>query len=221
MDERSFPYLIGYEPPREGPLARYLSLIPVGEATQWLEVNLPKDYASTNNLWILDPFGTSPYLPIEIAQAGYRVLVTANNPIVRFLLQLYVKPPKKDDLTVALANLASLRRGDDRLEPYIQSLYKTRCNHCGSSVIADGFIWERGAEHEPPQILSKIYRCPSCHADGEFPVTAEDISALEQYNRMGPFQSRAIERIISYQDPVRSQVEKLFRFIFHEPFMRL
>jgi hypothetical protein len=38
--------------------------------------------------WLLDPFGFAPQLAIEAARSGYRVLVTANNPITRFLLEM-------------------------------------------------------------------------------------------------------------------------------------
>ena len=45
--------------------------------------------------WVLDPFGFSPRLALEAARAGYRVLVTVNNPITRFLLEMSARPPLK------------------------------------------------------------------------------------------------------------------------------
>jgi hypothetical protein len=208
MNVSSLPYLPGSFPPRQGPLSRYLPSIPEGEATSWLEQHLPQKYASAHNLWVLDPFGASPYLPVEIARAGYQVLVTANNPIIRFLIELAANPPSRDDFTLALADLASIRRGEDRLEPYIQSLYSTQCNYCAARITAKGFVWERGTERESPRLISKIYDCPNCMKEGEFPVTQEDIAALEQFAHLGLYQSRALERVVSYEDPVRSHVEE-------------
>ena len=41
---------------------------------------------------ILDPFGASPRLVLEAAQSGRTVLVAANNPVTRFVLQHTLQP---------------------------------------------------------------------------------------------------------------------------------
>ena len=78
------------------PLARYLPRLPEKAAVAWLENNIPK------GSWVIDPFGASPQLAIEIAQAGYRLMVAVNNPIGRFLLEMAASPPSKDEMQAAL-----------------------------------------------------------------------------------------------------------------------
>jgi hypothetical protein len=92
------PYHPGRPTAQTSPLARYLPPVPGGVLTAWLaEQHLPP------NSWLLDPFGSSPGLPVEAARAGYRVLVAGNNPVARFLLELAACPPTEADLTAALA----------------------------------------------------------------------------------------------------------------------
>ena len=96
--------------------------------------------------WLLDPFGFSPWLPVEAARAGYRVLVTVNNPVTRFLLELQADPPAESDFKAALAELAASKRGDERLETHLQSLYITRCAQCGREIQASEFLWKAGED---------------------------------------------------------------------------
>ena len=101
------------------PLSRYLPLVAESIAPVWLEENLPP------GSWILDPFGMAPRLTCEMARAGYRVLVVSNNPIIRFLHELAANPPSGGELQSTLADVSISPRGDQRLEPYIRSLYQT------------------------------------------------------------------------------------------------
>jgi hypothetical protein len=208
MTTRSVPYLPGTSPPSQGPLSRYLPPIPQDVASEWLELNFPLDENRLKQSWILDPFAASPHIPVEMARLGYRVLVTANNPIIRHLIELTAHPPTMDELNHAIADIASLRLGDKRLEPYFQSLFATHCLSCGATVIANGFIWERGSEREPTQPILKSYHCSSCHIEGEFPVTQKDIEQLDQFTHEGISQSLALERITDLNDPDRSHVEE-------------
>ncbi|MBE9524600.1 MAG: hypothetical protein IMY76_05840, partial [Chloroflexi bacterium] len=92
------PYYPGLTPSKPEPLGRYLPPIPEGVATNWLRAHFPHPNAGKNlqkgdsHAWVLDPFGTSPRLAVEIARAGYRVLVAANNPVNRFLMELEADP---------------------------------------------------------------------------------------------------------------------------------
>lgn len=97
----SQPYIPGASPARPGPLERFLPPIEEGVAAAWLS------NTAAAGSWILDPFGISPRLPLEAARAGYRLLVTANNPITRFLIEMAVNPPSQSDFNGALAELAS------------------------------------------------------------------------------------------------------------------
>ena len=79
---------------------------------------------------LLDPFGFSPRLVLEAARSGYRVLVTVNNPITRFLLEMSANPPTESDFKAALADLAVVKKGEERLAAHLQSLYFTTCEKC-------------------------------------------------------------------------------------------
>lgn len=77
----NIPYISGIAPPPELPLGRFLPPIPAGMASAWSRQNLnPGD-------WILEPFGYNPLVVIEMAAAGFPVLVCVNNPIHAFLLK--------------------------------------------------------------------------------------------------------------------------------------
>ena len=191
-------YIPGKPFPHPEPLARYLPPLPKGIAPDWLQAHFrPGD-------WLLDPFGTSPRLAIEAAQAGYRILVFTYNPIIRFLLELLASPPPESVLQAALASLSASLRGDQRLEPYIQSLYETECADCGSTISADSFVLERGAAH-PSQ---RIYQCPVCNDSGERPVTQADIDRAVEFGAGGLHRARALERVAPLDDPDRVHVEE-------------
>ena len=188
-----FAYLTGTEAPAPGPLARYLPPLPEGVAPAFLA-----QHAGPGS-WVLDPFGAAPRLGIEMARYGYRVLVAVNNPVTRFLFELNADPPSVTDLRAALADLAAARKGDERLETHLQSLYLTNCTKCQRTIQADAFVWERGAKSPS----ARIYRCP-CGEAGEFPITEADqeraslMAATEGLHR-----SRALERLAGSDDPDR------------------
>src|SRR5512136_1762298 len=124
----SIPLIPGLATPSQGLLARYLPPLPDGIAETWLRGNVPA------GSWVLDPFGTSPRMAVEAARAGYRVLVTANNPVARRLFEIAASPPPEGELRAALAELAAAHKGDERIEPLIRSLYLTGCAQCGLMV---------------------------------------------------------------------------------------
>jgi len=191
-------YINGSAPAPE-PLARFLPPIPDQVAATWLRETLPE------GSWILDPFGAAPRQSIEAARAGYRVIVAANNPVARFLLETQANPPSEEDLQAALARLAGARIGEQRLEPYIQALYETECDNCDAPVFAETFIWNRG-EHMPH---ARSYHCPQCGHAGEFPVRDAD---RERARKIGAtvelHKARALERVATLDDPDRTHVEE-------------
>jgi len=180
------------------PLIRFMPPAPRGSASGWADENL------RHGSLILDPFGASPFVPVELARSGYRVIVTANNPISRFLLELNANTPSSASLQSALADLAAHRKGDTRLEPYIRSFYNTECHQCDREVEADSFIWER----ETNTLLARIYSCPSCGESGEFPVTDQDITRAASFARNPLHKARALERVAPINDPDRPHVEE-------------
>jgi hypothetical protein len=154
--------------------------------------------------WVLDPFGALPRLVVEAAWAGYRILVAANNPIARSLLEWNANPPAEDDLRAALAELASSHKGDERIEPHIKSLYTTECARCGQPVMAEYFLWERQAAAP----FAKSYHCPDCGDNGERPATPADAARAAQYSSSGLHRARALERVASINDPDRAHAEE-------------
>ncbi len=193
-----FAYLPGNEPAHPGPLARYLPPVPEGMATAFLSRHAgPGD-------WVLDPFGASPRLGIEMARSGYRLLVAVNNPVTRFLYEIGANPPRPEDLRAALADLASSRKGDERLETNIRSLYQTSCLKCQRTVAADAFVWERGGKAP----VACLYRCP-CGESGEFPASeADQARAIQLASAAALHRSRALERLAAPDDPDRQHAEE-------------
>ena len=122
----SLPYIPGLKAAEPGPLSRFLPPLEEGTVAAWLMQQSPGAGAAAGTApWLIDPFGFSPRLAVEAARAGYRVLVTVNNPITHFLLEMAANPPSEADFKAALADLAVSKKGDERLESHLQSLYLT------------------------------------------------------------------------------------------------
>ncbi len=209
-------YFYGLPITRPTPLARFLPPLPQGVVENWLHANIPNRSAGQAQPWILDPFGSTPRIAVEAARAGYRVLIAANNPIARFLLEMEASPPTEESLRAALAKLAAARRGDERLELHLRSLYLTQCDHCGTDVEASAYIWERGDEDfkekeegaSGPRPIARIYHCPNCDTGGEFPANDADIARAATYTSSGLHYARALERVAALHDPDRRHVEE-------------
>jgi hypothetical protein len=180
-------------------LERFLPRLPDGAAARWLDLNLPE-----KERWIIDPFGASPQLALEVAQAGYRVLVISNNPITRFLLKMTATPPTPEDMQAALADLATAKRGSDRMEHHIRDLYTTRCDQCNAVIDAKAYLWQRDALTP----YARIYNCPHCGNKGEFPTTDEDLEKASRLSQSGPHWARALERVAASRDPNRFHAEE-------------
>ena len=196
-------YIPGDEPAKPAPLRRYLPDIPEGVAAAFLA-----GHAGSGGLekgaWVLDPLGASPQLAVEMAAQGYRTLVAVNNPITRFLLELAAHPPSQAELRAALAELAALRKGDERLETHLQSLYMTSCSKCQRQVPAEAFVWERTTG----TMLSRIYRCP-CGESGEYPATpADQALAASLAAGDGLHRARLLERVAAPDDPDRLHAQE-------------
>jgi hypothetical protein len=190
------PYLPGSGPPPELPLGRFLPPVPQGMVAAWCRENL------NPGCRVLEPFGFNPLVSIEIALAGFPVLVTVNNPIQSFILQVLASAPQQDELVAALQDLAVCPKGDDRMEPYIRSLYQVNCADCHRQVEADAFLWRKG-ENQPYAVQVD---CPFCGARGEQAVDEEMLSAIAPLPPFRLHQARALNRITSKNDPLRPQV---------------
>jgi hypothetical protein len=195
---KGMPFITGRPVDNSGLLSRFLPPVPEGIVSKWAAENVEA------GSWILDPFGTSPEFCLELARSGYHVLISANNPIARFLLDLGANPPNEDELRSALAELASTRVAEERLEIHLQQLYRSICSQCGQPVIAQAFIWDW--ETDAP--YAKIYECRSCGESGEHPVVQSDIELAKSFSTSPLHRMRVLERITPPGDSERANVEE-------------
>ena len=197
----------GSASPEVLPLARYLPPLPPGMASAWLAENIPA------GSWLLDPLGASPALALEAARAGYRVLVASNNPILTFLLETLAGASSSADFQSALAELAMSRRGEERLEVHLRSLYQTTCDICGQRVEAQAFLWRKG-ETQP---YARLYACPKCGETGEHPVIQPDLDRLAAMGSDRMQRSRALQRVLLNDEEHRADVEEALEHYLPRP----
>ena len=205
------PYIPGSAPPPELPLGRFVPPIPEGMVTAWIHQNLETGEP------ILEPFGFNPLIPIEIAQAGHSVLVTVNNPIHAFMLQILASAPQQGELIAALQDLAVSSKGNERMEPYIRSLYFITCADCNQRIEAEAFLWRKG-EKLP---YAALVKCPHCGAKGEQSIAEETLTSLSVLPPVRLHQARALNRICSREDPLRSQVKNALNAYLARPLIVL
>jgi hypothetical protein len=207
MNHLTFPYLSGTVKEIDLPLARYLPPVASGMAPARLK-QLVKP-----GEWVLDPFGSTPILPLEAAEAGYKVLVASNNPVLSFILEILASAPSFSSLQAALSELADLRRGADRLETHLQSLYQTECAACGQTIQAQAFLWKRG-ETQP---YARLYHCPQCGDEGERPVTPRDLERLSIPGNPSLHRARAFERVNLGMESVQESIEEALNTYLSRP----
>jgi hypothetical protein len=152
---------------------------------------------------VLDPFGASPRLAVEVARTGRGILVAAANPVTRFVLERTARPAGVAAFQSALSRLAASPKDAGRLEPFVLDLYATACSQCGHDVSAEYFVWER----ERGQPVRRAYTCPNCSHVAEEPVTAADIEKAGTFESQGLARARALEQVAPADDPDRASAE--------------
>ncbi len=192
-----FPFIYSAAEANPIPLGLYLPQHRPGIVSAWL-----KNHPAPDGM-VLTPFGSSPQAILEAARSGYRVLVPAHNPIIRFLINGLANPMPRDQLNSALVQLASGYKGSQRIKPLILSLYETECPHCGGSTSASSFIWSTDQD----QPSSKICRCSVCGEETQGVTSAADLAKARQYRANSPIHARALTRVSAPDDPIRFQVE--------------
>jgi hypothetical protein len=208
----SQPYFSGFRPADSGPLARFLPALEEGVLSAWLA----RQNFSGN--WLLDPFGFSPRLALEAARSGYRVLVTANNPVARFLLEMFANPPAQSEFTAALADLGAIKKGDERLAAHLQSLYLTTCEKCEAQIHAQAFLWHKGSTTP----YARIYECKYCGDSGERLAANEDIErAVKIAATDSLHRSRAYEKVAALNNEDRVYVEEAIEHYLPRPLYAL
>jgi len=202
------PYIPGMSPADPGPLSRFIPPLEEGVISAWLP-----PHASAGS-WLLDPFGFSPRLVLEAARAGYRVLVTVNNPVTRFLLEMSANPPSEADFKAAFAELETSKKGDERLGIHLQSLYLTPCEKCGKEIQAHSFLWRKG-EDAP---YARVYECKECGDTGERIATQQDIDRAKKIAATDSLhRSRSFEKVVSLKDDDRSYAEEAIEHYLPRP----
>lgn len=213
MNEPGFlAYLEGDGIGSKIPFNRYLPQHPAGVAPEWLAQHTP------SGSWVLEPIGASPAAILEMAEAGYKVLVAANNPVVAFEMQILAQAPARAEFQSVLSELSVQKKGDERLQGHILNLYLMRCTTCGREISADYFLW-RKSEEAP---YAKYYRCPACGDEGEHLVSDSDIERLAPYRRSDPLhRARALEKIPELTRAARANLEELLKVYSPRPLYAL
>lgn len=187
-------------PAEAGPLSRFLPPLERGVVTEILD-------RERSPQLILDPFGSSPALVIEAAQAGRPVLVAVNNPVTRFVLMRQLAPLNQVDLQKALASVGDISKNGGRMEDFLLELYATTCSHCSGTVTADYFVWE--AEVSEP--VMKAYVCPHCGRAAEDPVTFIDVERAQSFDSRGLQRALALGKVAAVDDPLRQPAEAVLQ----------
>lgn len=202
------PYIPGFTPVDSGPLTRFLPPLDEGVVSAWLS------HQSLSGNWLLDPFGFSPQLILEAARSGYCILVTANNPITRFLIEIYSNPPPESEFIAGLADLGATKKGEERFAAYLQSLYRTTCESCKQPVQARSYLWRKGEETP----YARQYDCPVCGHSAEQTTTGEDQALAKQIAATDVLhRSRALERVVSLKDRDRIYAEEAIQHYLPRP----
>jgi DNA-directed RNA polymerase subunit RPC12/RpoP len=207
MNEFSRPFIPGQSDSRLLPLSRYLPPIPAGMIGKLLQHDIPPGN------FLVDPLGATPLLPLEAARCGYRILVASNNPILTFILEVLASAPKPEDFQAAIAELSMVRRGQERLDTHLQSIYETECAACNHTIPSEAFLWRKD-ENIP---FARLYRCPNCGDEGEKPFTGKDQERLLSIGSAQLHRSRAIERISTNRDELYAGAEEALRVYLTRP----
>ena len=198
MSDLSRPFVAGQPFTESLPLGRYLPPLPADMAGNWLQHEIP------HGSWLLDPLAATPALALEAAQCGYRILVTSNNPVISFILEELASSPQASDFQAALSELSMIRRGGERLDTHLQSLYLTECAACGQLIPAQVFLWRK----DEKQPYARVYHCPICGEEGERPITPKDLERLQIPGNASLHRARALERISLGQTELQASAEE-------------
>jgi len=211
------PYINGSMPadqPQTGlPLDRFLPPYYPGSMSGWLQ-----RFAPPGSL-ILDPFGQDPYVVLELARAGYRVVVSANNPIAAFILEVMASAPTAEEISEAVHALAGIRSTDGLLlEDQINAYYQFDCPNPECQQLdlkpklqVDYLVW---AEDAPEPELA-FGACPGCGKQAEVEITPEMLASKEPLPALSLLKARLLELAANPGDPLRELMQEVIAFYPH------
>ncbi|HUV15352.1 MAG TPA: hypothetical protein VMW28_02165 [Pelolinea sp.] len=193
--------LLPFRPSHDGlyspPLSRFLPPLPKGVISDWLE-----SHTQTGDL-VLDPLGANPYLALEAAGSGRRVVSARNNPILWLLLEVLASAPADKEIRSVISKLLLSRQSGITLEAQLKSIYATKCADCGEEIQPLGYVWDENTL--TPN--AKVYRCPACGEEGEKPVDENDLHNLERLGNIGLQRTRAFQRVALGGDYEKESIE--------------
>jgi hypothetical protein len=201
------PYFPGSDQYSSYPLERFFPPVPDGLITGWLKQRLISGGP------LIDPIGASPHIILETARAGHSILVTSNNPIISFVLNILSRAPRKSDFQSALAELSFHKRGDERLDNHLRALYITECPACKAKIDAQYFLWKKDAL----QPFAKRIDCPVCGIQGDYPLLASDQAILDTIGRNPLHYARAIQKVKPESPQSQAAVEAAVRLYHPRP----
>ena len=217
LTELAAPYVNGSSPadqPQTGlPLDRFLPPYYPGSMTGWLQ-----RFAPPGSL-VLDPFGQDPYVVLELAQAGYRVVVSANNPIAAFILEVMASAPSAEEISEAFHALAGIRSAEGLLlEDQINAYYQFDCPNpeCQQLDVkpklqVDYLVWAEDAL-EPELAFGS---CPHCGKQAEYEITPEMLSSKEPLPALSVLKAHLLELSANPGDPLRDLMSEVIAFYPH------
>lgn len=150
---------------------------------------------------VLIPFCSSPLLPLELLNAGYRVIASNFNPLA--ILPIKALHGRWEDFSAALTRLMDAPRGEKLLRHYLQSLYQVECPGCDGTVEAEYFLWEK---RRP---VAKFLKCSVCGTEGTFPLVPGDLKPVENFREKGPDYWYVLGRLFSPGEIAPPEAEDL------------
>jgi hypothetical protein len=186
MDFGKPPYFSGKTPSPPMILDRYLPPYPGGSLLDMLE------FSGINNGWVLDPIGNQPLSAIELAQAGYKVFVACNNPIVARIMGVICAAHPKSVFQAAIADLGALKRGEERLENQIKNLYHSPCPTCLSLNTNVRYLWKKNQTLP----FAREVTCHDCDFTGITKISDDDEDNLKKIGNIQLHRSRLLQRVL-------------------------
>lgn len=195
------------------PLDRFLPPYYPGSMSGWLQ-----RFAPPGSL-VLDPFGQDPYVVLELARAGYRVLVSANNPIAAFILEVMASAPSAEEISEAVHVLAGIKSAEGLLlEDQINAYYQFDCPNPECQALdprpklqVEYLVWAEDAL-EPELAFGS---CPRCGKQAEHQLTPEILASKEPLPPLSVLKARLLELSANPADPLRELMAEVIAFYPH------
>ena len=192
---------------RSLPLERYFPPYQKGMVSNWVSKYVPP------GSYLLDPFGQNPFTTLELARAGYRVLVSANNPIAALTLRMLASAPSRELIEQALLRLNQNRMRDgSTLEDYLENFYGMDCPNpecqAGTKFEVDTFIWEEDGDQ--PHLA--IGACTECGLSGEIELTPALLESLGKTPSYALTRSQILEKVAGQDPPLRRVMEEVISY---------